>query len=249
MKKLIVNADDFGISIGTNNAILQCMKEGIVSSTTSMANGESIEDAIELIKKEKLKNVGIHLVLTAGKPILKDQLFLIDKDDFFIFKGYDSIREYAFNETILKQVENEFRAQIEFFYSKGVNLTHIDSHHHVHEIKGIREIVIDLAKEFNLKVRHTNKELKEMFLKENVKTTDFFSQDFYGEGATLENFKRVVSDFDDGSLEIMCHPSYSDDNLKSSYNMRDAERMILYSRGLRDWLFDQGISLINYSDI
>lgn len=252
MRKLIVNADDFGITVGAVDGILQCMKEGVVSSTTSMANGEFIEYGIETIKRENLKNIGIHLVLTTGRAILKNHLTLTDKDGFFIFKGYNSIRNLRIDEELLKEIEDEFKAQIEFFYNKGVSLTHIDSHHHVHEINGIREIVIKLAKEFNLKVRSTNEELKEIFVKENIKTTDLFSSAFYKDNATLDNFKRLISDFNNGSLEIMCHPAYLDDGLKkvsSYYKHRDMEKNILCSKALKDWLFGEGISLVNYADI
>ncbi|MBQ7603262.1 MAG: ChbG/HpnK family deacetylase, partial [Clostridia bacterium] len=68
--KLIINADDFGLSSSINRGIVECIEAGIISSTTMMMNTPYTAEAIKMAKDMGLKNVGIHLNLTYGKSVL-----------------------------------------------------------------------------------------------------------------------------------------------------------------------------------
>jgi predicted glycoside hydrolase/deacetylase ChbG (UPF0249 family) len=212
MIKLIINADDFGYSRGVNYGIMDCHLFGIVNSTTIMMNMEGTEHAIELAKKNPSLQVGIHLVLTCGKPLLQDVPSLIDeKGDFKTLAALNS------KDICLSELEKEWTAQIESFIRSGLKPNHFDSHHHVHTIEEFLPVVQKLAKKFNLPVR-----LNGLNGIEGVEGySDICLFDFYGPTATADYFDKLSKkDLDEKTVEIMCHPAYMDNLLLSgsSYN-------------------------------
>ena len=147
-KKFILNADDFGMSQAFNKAVLEGNVNGILTSASICANGEAFEQAInETIPQCTNLSVGIHLNIIEGKS-LTDVPMLTDKNGQFN-NGYGAMILKSYNKEFLRQVEQEFRAQIEKIISK-VAVDHIDSHVHTHAIPNIFRIVVKLAKEYNI---------------------------------------------------------------------------------------------------
>ena len=72
-RKIIINADDFGLCDGVNRAVVQAHTQGILTSTTIMANMPAAPQAIELARQLPTLGVGVHLNLSEGKPYLKTQ--------------------------------------------------------------------------------------------------------------------------------------------------------------------------------
>ncbi|MEG1609234.1 MAG: ChbG/HpnK family deacetylase, partial [Clostridia bacterium] len=147
--KLIVNADDFGMSIGTNYGILQAMTRGIVTSTTMMVNGEAVDQAVELIKSYKLA-VGLHINLSLGSP-LTNAPTLIEKGEFIKPKNLID-NDARFDEG---QLQREIQAQFDKFCDLTAKLpTHIDSHLYTHQkFPKVKEQVLQLADKYKLPVR------------------------------------------------------------------------------------------------
>lgn len=203
MIDLLVNADDFGFSRGVNHGIIDCHKYGIVNSTTIMMNAAATQHAIELAKNTPTLKVGIHLVLTWGKPLLSDVPSMVDEDGFF--KKQSILIENP-TEISLHELEREWSAQIDLLLATGLVPTHLDSHHHVHGIKALYPIVKKLSDYYHLPVRKAAAHL------ENIETvSDIFMDDFYGEGVVADYFDNLNSLKMDGkSLEIMTHPAYLD---------------------------------------
>jgi chitin disaccharide deacetylase len=126
MTKLIINADDFGYSKGVNLGIIEAFQNGVVTSATLMANMPGAEHAAALAKENPGLGVGIHLVLTCGKPICRDVPSLInDHGEFHRLADLEKIAR-------IDEVERELTSQFERFLSFRIQPTHIDSHHHVH---------------------------------------------------------------------------------------------------------------------
>lgn len=249
MKKLIINADDFGLTTGCNKGIIEAIKNGIVTSTTLMFNMPKSEEAIELAKENGITSLGLHLTLTCGKPILNsvEVQSLVDKTGSFYKRSTNLLPVMK-----LEEVEKELRAQIDGFIKTGMKLSHFDSHHHIHMYDGIREIVAKLAKEYNVPVRQPNLETKKFYSEIDIKTTDYFTWEFYGEGATIDNFKAIIEEFSGGTIEIMCHPAFVDEELEqiSSYSKaRKEELSILTSEQLKEWITIEGIELISFKDL
>jgi chitin disaccharide deacetylase len=200
---LIVNADDFGYSRGINYGIIDAHKNGIVNSATMMMNMPGVTHAVELAKENPKLQVGIHLVLTCGKPLLTDVPSLVNKNGSF--KRISELKEQR--DLSLDELAREWCAQIEKFLETGLTPTHFDSHHHVHTIPEFLPVVQMLSKKYNLCARR--------FLREQVEGvpafSDVFLHDFYGEGATFDYFKNLVTRVRDGqTVEVMCHPGYLD---------------------------------------
>ncbi len=82
MKKLIINADDFGLTHGCNQGILQGHKEGLISSTTVMMTCPDIVQSLALLKDVDDLGIGVHLCITSGQPLTAGQSFR-DKDGAF----------------------------------------------------------------------------------------------------------------------------------------------------------------------
>ncbi|MFZ5968200.1 MAG: chitin disaccharide deacetylase [Bacillota bacterium] len=243
--KLIVNADDFALSKGVNLGIVEAYKKGVVRSTTMMMNMDAVDHGFSLMRDYPGLGLGIHLVLTAGRPLCSDVPSLMD--DKGNFHNQSVMADYAKEE----DVEKEFRMQLDRFLSYGVVPTHIDSHHHVHLHERVLPIVLKLASEFHLPVRLGNKMKLKKAGWEGIKTTDFFTAAFYGSHLTVEGLTVLLEEASRyPTVELMCHPSYVDDTLKarSSYtDQREKELKILTDERLMRWIEEKGIELIHYA--
>ncbi|SCZ02003.1 chitin disaccharide deacetylase [Alkaliphilus peptidifermentans] len=249
MKRLIVNADDFGLTNGCNLGIIEAMKFGIVSSTTLMINMPNAIEAVTLAQENNISTIGLHLTLTCGEPLSpkNEVASLVDNNGNF-YKRSKSLLPIM----DLSEVEYELRNQIVAFIKTGLKLSHLDSHHHIHMYDGIREIVAKLALEFDVPLRHANNECKCIYQEMGIKTTDYFTWEFYGEKATINNFKKLINDFDDGIMEIMVHPAFLDQELMkhSTYNLqRENEYKILTSTEIKELIVEEGIELISFNDL
>lgn len=157
-KKFILNADDFGMSKAFNRAVLEGYESGILKSTSLTANGEAFEDACEKVIPLCPKlGVGIHLNIIEGKSLCADLDALTDDEGNFNNSYGQLLLKSFYSEEFLKQIETEFRAQIEKVIAK-TQVTHIDSHVHTHSIPRIFEIVCKLAKEYGIKQIRTQYE-------------------------------------------------------------------------------------------
>ncbi|SHK52523.1 chitin disaccharide deacetylase [Paramaledivibacter caminithermalis] len=249
MKELIINADDFGLTKGCSKGIIKALKEGVLTNTTVMINMPEALNAIEIAKKNGIKEMGLHLTLTCGQPVSKKEKVssLVDECGKFYKR-----RNQLFSKMKLEEARIELENQINAFLSTGLKLTHLDSHHHIHMYDGMREIVAAIAKKYAVSLRCPNEETKKYLLKNGIKTTDYFSMDFYGENASIENLKKIITKFPEGIIEIMTHPAYVDDDLIniSSYSTdREKELEILTSDELKKWLKDKEIELISFGEL
>lgn len=153
-KFLIINADDFGLLPEVNQAIVECFKAGSITSTTLMVNTEGSADAVNLAEENPALGIGFHFNLTQGKPIEdpKNIPSLANSDGTFY-----SRREFE-KRSILGQIdrfdiEKEFKKQIEKVNEYNLDITHIDSHHHIHLFPTVFKIVSDYAIKNGLPLR------------------------------------------------------------------------------------------------
>lgn len=226
--KVLFNADDFGLTKGITDGIIASHKNGVVYSTTLMMNGLAIDYALQEIKKCPTLNVGIHLVLTWGKPLRNDLPSLVNDSGYFKFT---SILDEIPN---VKEVKREWRAQIEAFIKTGLPLNHIDSHHHVHGWEPLKEVIIELAEEYRVPVRYVDslKDYPELLLTETLWTG------FYADGVHNDIF-RDLETLNARTVEVMTHPAYIDHELGqvSSYvEKRKEELDILTSLHVPEWV-------------
>ena len=139
---LIVNADDFGLSKGQNYGIIEACRNGIVTSTTALVNGQAIDHAVQLSRDEPSLAIGMHFVLTMGKPLTA--MPGLTRDGVLGKWIWQLAEEDALPlEEITQELASQYLRFIELF---GRKPTHLDSHHHVHMFPQIFPIVARLKR-------------------------------------------------------------------------------------------------------
>ncbi|HWI60281.1 MAG TPA: carbohydrate deacetylase [Symbiobacteriaceae bacterium] len=233
MKRLIINADDLGLSEGANLGILRAHQTGIVTSATVMMNMPGAVAALSLARQHPSLGVGIHLTLTGGRPLSPDVPSLTDADGSFLKNASSPKRD---------ELECELRAQVEAFLASGLTPTHLDSHHHVHlQIPAVAAIVLGLAEELKVPVRGLGGPAR-------------FIGSFYGTGnITPDALVAIMDGLEEGETgEIMCHPAYLDPELLagSRYALeRVHELTTLIDPAVRKAAAVRGIQLVSYRDL
>ena len=143
MKKLIVNADDFGYSEEINKGIIESHLNGIVTSTSMIVNMPGFKSAVKLAKKHTSLDIGIHLNLTEGTACTSSTLSPKGKFSTrytsFILKNYSK-----------EEIEAELEAQIKKLETAGIKISHIDAHEHVHVSSLVFDVIVSLAKKYKI---------------------------------------------------------------------------------------------------
>lgn len=131
--RLIVNADDYGMSRGITDGILTAHRYGLLTSTSMMVNMPASEYALDRLAKFPHLGVGIHLNICAARPILPPAEIrsLVGADGRFHAPAV-MIRRLCTGRAIGREIYAEFRAQIRWMKNRGITPTHADSHHHMH---------------------------------------------------------------------------------------------------------------------
>jgi chitin disaccharide deacetylase len=135
MTHLIVNADDFGQTPGINRAVLELHKAGLLTSATLMARAAATDQAIEIARATPTLGVGCHIVLTDGEPVLRPAQIpsLIDPStNVFIPELTVFLGSLLTGRIRAEEIQAEATAQIQYLQSRGVHVTHIDTHKHTH---------------------------------------------------------------------------------------------------------------------
>jgi chitin disaccharide deacetylase len=153
MKKLIVNADDFGFTRGVNRAVVRAFKTGIVTSTTIMANGDAFEDAVELALANPGLGVGCHLAVVGGLPVAPAAgvSSLVDSGGVLPRTLTRLMFKLARGSVPTEELTREFRAQLERVAQAGIKLTHLDTHKHSHTHPRVMKALVLAAAEFGIK--------------------------------------------------------------------------------------------------
>jgi predicted glycoside hydrolase/deacetylase ChbG (UPF0249 family) len=151
-KRIIINADDFGLCDGVNRAVVQAHTQGILTSTTIMANMPAARQAVELAKQLPTLGVGVHLNLFGGKPVSKDACVarLLNTDGEFAYSPVRLSLLSVVSRKIRNAITAELAAQIQWVIDNGLKPTHLDSHKHIHNFPVIFPIVCELAKNFKI---------------------------------------------------------------------------------------------------
>lgn len=130
MRKLIINADDFGLSSGVNRAVEQAWQQGVLTQASLMAGGDAFDEAVAIAKRNPGLQVGLHLTLVQGKPVLPPDKLpgLVGSNGCFPDNPVLVGMRLFFDPTIRMQLRNEIEAQILKVKQAGIPLSHIDGH-------------------------------------------------------------------------------------------------------------------------
>lgn len=160
MRRLIVNADDFGLTRGVNRAVAELHQAGLLTSATLMARAAATDDAVEIARSTPSLGVGCHVVLLDGDPVLsadRDLPHLANTANAatgrlrsslaeFLLWLYGPASRFKASAKIASEIEAEAAAQIALIQSRGVHLTHIDTHKHVHMFPAVLRPVLRAAR-------------------------------------------------------------------------------------------------------
>ncbi|MCK5136587.1 MAG: ChbG/HpnK family deacetylase [Bacteroidales bacterium] len=148
--KIIINADDFGISANVNQTTLMLHRKGIVSSTSLMANGGRFNEAVNSSKECPNLGIGVHLCLDGPFNSGIDYQTIIDKDKEQFFEKEQVIQKINNNAFDHTEIFNEYCWQIEKVLDHRIKISHLDHHHHLHLYLPILKLVIKAAKKYDI---------------------------------------------------------------------------------------------------
>ncbi|EGQ7844578.1 chitin disaccharide deacetylase [Vibrio alginolyticus] len=241
--KVIFNADDFGLTRGVNSGIVKAHQQGVVHSTTMMVSMDAEQHALELARHNPDLKIGVHLRFTAGVPITKHPNLTNGRAHFI---NYDELWSKQDFET--QVVYDEAKAQVEHFLSLGLELSHLDSHHHAHTHPQILPVIKEVANEYRVPLRGTG------LCQESMTIRYIFTDEFYDQKVSLDGLMAhllsLKADYD--LVEVMCHPAEADQALilKSGYALqRELELQVLTSPILKEQLAHHGITVTDYSEL
>jgi hopanoid biosynthesis associated protein HpnK len=150
VRRLIVNADDFGFTAGINRAIVEAHTHGIVTSSTLMANGRAFEDAVRSAATIPRLSVGCHVVLIDGEPVLNADLSSLTTADSGGVRFRDGLKSFAVRALTghlnPREIEAEASAQIRKLQSAGVSVSHVDTHKHTHLFPSVLRPLLSAAR-------------------------------------------------------------------------------------------------------
>lgn len=155
MKRLIVNADDFGLAPCVTRGILHAHTHGLVTSTTLMPNMPGFDHAVEAARNAPTLGIGVHLNLIRGRPLTPPAVSspLVGADGFFL-PTRKAIRRAARSGAYLEAAGMEYRAQIRRVLEHGIEPTHVDfEKHHALASRGLWRVVEGVARDFGLPMR------------------------------------------------------------------------------------------------
>jgi len=219
---MIVNADDFGMSESINSAILRCYQTGLINSSSLLCNFPAFEKAVTMIhRNEMIQGVGVHVNLCEGKPLRFDNYKYLNNDGSWnqenvsrVFDSLDARAKYAF--------ADEIEAQITKILTAGINLTHIDSHCHIHTLPKFHKLFSKIAGSYNLKLRiaqtfyegNALKYLYRLYINHKLKKRGRHYTEIFGAVDRFNNFDRFIDS--KYQIEVMLHP-----DLNSNSNIID----------------------------
>ncbi|HET9792781.1 MAG TPA: ChbG/HpnK family deacetylase [Candidatus Angelobacter sp.] len=294
MRRLIVNADDFGLTAGVNRAIVEANRSGIVTSATIMANAPAYAEAGALARATPTLLTGCHVVLIDGQPLTSGAQTLINGATFENTTGAtsrfrSSLKDFARAAVGKKlsaaEIQKEAEAQIARIQSAGITVTHVDSHKHTHMFPQVLRPVLRAAMALGVKaVRNPFEPIRAwpitgmlgapgMWLRcAGVMSFQLFAREFskavreegmYTTDGTVgiaatgmlnqKTLSAILMALPEGTWELVCHPGYSDDDLRAAgtrlLKSREVELETLTSPETKRLLGRQNIQLVSYADL
>jgi len=242
----MINADDFALTDGVCQGILQAMERGVVRGTTAMTRPPGAAGRITAHAAALHGRLGIHFQLTGGHvPCLQPEEIpsLVTAEGVFPRKRMDIGQASA------DEIRREWGAQLDLMRSCGVSPSHMDTHHHVHKRPDVFPVYLEMAARLAIPARATNPAMAAALRAAGVPCADAFITGFFGEDLTTGRFLELVAAAfaplpDTAVVELMCHPGKNDAELSriSAYNQaREQEIAVLSSPEVRQGLQDLGV--------
>jgi predicted glycoside hydrolase/deacetylase ChbG (UPF0249 family) len=269
--RLIVHADDFGETREITKGIRDCLDAGVVTSTSILANMPGTALALdEAARRGRAASFGVHLNLCEGSPLTQPASTL-GSEGSFLPKRALALRALL-GRLDLSEVARELRTQIALVRDAGVQISHLDSHKHLHQLPGVARVVAGLANEFGIRrIRCTLGEPLRASVRAPVRTVSELARAVCARRAraefavaklrhpdrtidlrslmatTRERGAQFLGERPGAIVELMCHPgTESADVEKPGSCARYAEYRFLRSPRFQELLADSGARLVTY---
>ena len=254
MRRIIINADDFGLTSGVNRAIVEAHIRGVVTSSTLMANGAQFDDAVRLASEIPGLSVGCHVMLVDGSPVLKrsEVASLLPRGAQRFRDGLTGFACRAVAGRLDEaQIEEEITAQIRKLQSTGIMVSHLDSHKHTHMFPVVFRAMIRAARRCGIwalrnpfepllffSVRSWKRQFQLGILRSyrarfrhelesaGLTTPDGCIGIAATGGLNFETFRALMENLPEGTWEFVCHPGYNDPELDGLKTRLRASREI-----------------------
>ncbi|TCL68468.1 hopanoid biosynthesis associated protein HpnK [Hydrogenispora ethanolica] len=246
MKRLIVNADDFGLHESINRAIFRAHREGCVTSATLVAGGAAFDQAVNLARQCPGLGVGVHLTLVGLRPVARGNVRSLVTEDGSFWPDYLAFsRQYLMGRIEPEQVETELRCQLQKVMGSGIPITHLDSHQHLHVLPGFPRIIGKLASEFGIEriripaepagfvragswswgrllgrtlLTACSVEAGRHYRRLRLRHPDHFFGMLSGGRMNDQNLQAILTALPEGTTELMVHPGLDNATLDTAYH-------------------------------
>lgn len=266
---LVVNADDFGFTRDVNAGIVSAHRNGILTATTLMANGDAFDDAVALAKENPGLDIGCHLVLVGGVSLATGRPLPPTVGSLLRELALGRLEPYV-----------ELRLQVERILAAGLTPSHLDTHKHTHLLPPVLEAVARLSREFRIpwvrrpfdfpldtaphevpwSKRATSRCLgflrrrfHRVLENHGCRTTDHFAGFQLTGRFHARDLVHLIRNLPHGSTEFMCHPGFCGDDLRAARTRlkesREHEHNALVAPEVREALAAAGVRLASYREL
>jgi hopanoid biosynthesis associated protein HpnK len=234
MRRVVLTADDFGLSHSVNEAVEQAHRTGTLHAASLMVAGAGAADAVRRARTLPNLRVGLHLVVIEGPAVLppSDIPDLVDARGQFPSNQLGLGINYFARPRVRRQLAAEIRAQFAAFAATGLALSHADAHKHMHLHPTVGRLMLEIGREFGLsRVRvpaeppavlarcgtragggghalyHWSRLLRRRVRAAGMTTTDHCFGIAWSGHMTNERLTRLMADVPSGTSEIYFHPA------------------------------------------
>ncbi len=261
IRKLVVNADDFGFTQDVNQGIVEAHRKGILTATTIMSVGAAFNDAVRLAKENPRLDIGVHLVLVGQAP-------------------YPMTVAQLTRAVMLRRIRvyDELAAQVRKVREAGLEPSHLDTHKHTHLLPPVLEAVAKISEEFKIpwvrrpfdfpeqpggiswKKRAVSRgfglvrgRFEKALARHGCRSTDHFAGFQITGKFHAGDLAALIRRLPEGSTEFMCHPGICTEELRAARTRlkesREEELRALTAPEVREALRDAGVELVGYSGL
>lgn len=263
-KKLILNADDYGWDKDATAGILNLVANNKIQNVSVLANHCTVAELQNIQPYQSSVSIGLHVCLNAGAPVLKTSSSSIQDESGAFYSSKELFVKALTGKVVYKDVYNEINAQYTLLNDAGIEVSHADSHQHLHQYPFLSSMITQALHQVGIKkIRNcmpysiydarriivagfcasTKKNLRR-FSSPDVLITDFTNKHFSYDSQVPELLQRLnTSSYQ--TIEWMCHPALAD--REDSYLQRKNEYDFLMNCNWNDLLKGLSIRLSNYS--
>lgn len=269
--RLIVNADDFGLSVPVNRGVERACRDGVVTSASFVVGGAAFDDALAVMEELPQLGVGVHLTLAGGRAVSRpdEAPTLVAGDGSLPRSGYAFAFSYISGKISAADVATELRAQLARARDAGVRATHVDSHFHLHNFPGVAPAVVALAREFGipaarlsrcrlrpasrgwlarqLGLRLCAEAFGRLGRRAGLKMPEGLEGQPCAGALTAERIAGVVETLGPGTWELVCHPATANGPGDAANYDRAGELAALTSPAAREALEERAVRLVNFA--